>query len=86
MIGWGTKGCLLECASLPNCKSGTLLVMIGGAFGNGYKGAQSVSEATWVLGSASMALVQRLAPVAWGRTQQDFGRCGDNIPATTVAP
>ena len=60
--------------------------MIRGAFGNGYKGAQSVSEITLVLGSASVALVQLLAPVAWGRPQQDFGRCGDNIPPTTVAP
>lgn len=32
--------------------------MIRGAFGNGYKGAQSASEVTFVLGSAS---------VAWGQ-------------------
>ena len=86
MIGWGTKRCLLECVSLPNWKSGRLLVMIRGTFGNGYKGAQSVSEVTLVLGSASKALVQGLAPVAWGRTQQGLGRCGDNIPPPTVAP
>ena len=39
-------------------------MMIKGAFGNGYKGAQSISQAILVLGSASVALVQVLAPVA----------------------
>ena len=37
------------------------------AFGNGYKGAQSASEMTLVLGSTSIVLVQGLAPVAWGQ-------------------
>ena len=70
MTGWGTIGCLLEWASLPNWESGSLLVIIMGAFGNSYKGAPSASEVTLVLGSTSMALVQGLAPVASGRTQQ----------------
>ena len=43
-------------AFLPNLGSGSLLVMIRGAFGNGYRGAQSASEVTLVLGSASVAL------------------------------
>ena len=36
------------------------------AFGDGYKGAQSALEVTLVLGSAFLALVQVLAPVALG--------------------
>lgn len=53
---------------LPHLGSESLLVMIWGSFGHGDKGTQSASEVTWVLGSASTALVQDLAPVAWGRT------------------
>ena len=41
-------------------------MIIMGAFGNGYKEAQSVSEVTLVLGSMSVALVQSLAPVILG--------------------
>lgn len=52
-----------------NWESGSLLAMIRGAFGNGYKGAQSTLQVILVLGSASVAMVQGLAPVAWGRTQ-----------------
>ena len=40
--------------------SGNLLVIIRGAFGNSYKGVQSVLEMTFFLGSASVALVQVL--------------------------
>ena len=61
----GAIGCLLEWTSLPNWESGSLL----GAFGNGYKGAQLALEVSLILGSASMALVQGLTPVTWGRTQ-----------------
>ena len=42
-------------------------MMIMGDFGNGYKGAQSDLEVTFVLGSTSVALVQGLTPVALGR-------------------
>ena len=52
---------------LPHLGSESLLVMIWGSFGHGDKGAQSASEATWVLGYAPMALVQGLAPVALGQ-------------------
>ena len=48
---------------MPNLGSGNWLVMIRGAFGSSYKGAQSVLEVTLVLGSVSMALVQGLTPV-----------------------
>ena len=37
-----------------------------GAFGSDYRVAQSVSEVTLVLGSASVALMQGLVPVAFG--------------------
>ena len=40
-------------------------MMIRGAFGNGYKGAQLTSQVTLVLGSTSVALVQCLTPEAW---------------------
>ena len=42
--------------------------MIRGGFlaGNGYKGAQSTSEVTLALGSASVALLQGLATVTFG--------------------
>ena len=50
---------------MPNLGSGSLLVMIRGAFGNGYKGAQLTSQVTLVLGSTSVALVQCLTPEAW---------------------
>ena len=40
---------------------------ITGAFGNGYKGAQSALKVTFVLGSASMALVQGLTYVVLGQ-------------------
>ena len=50
---------------MPNLGSGSLLVMIRGAFGHGYKGAQLTSQVTLVLGSTSVALVQCLTPVAW---------------------
>ena len=56
-------------AFLPNLESGSLLVMIREAFGNSYNGAQSASEVTFVLGSASVALVQGLTPAALERTQ-----------------
>ena len=45
-------------AFLSEMESRSLLVMIMGAFGNGYKEAQSVSEVTLVLGSVSVALGQ----------------------------
>ena len=61
MVG-GVIGCFLEWASLPNWESGSLLVMIRGAFGIG---AQLVLEVTLVLGSTSVALVQCLTPEAW---------------------
>ena len=64
MTGWGSRGCLLEWASLPNWKSGSLLVVIRGLFGNSYKGAQLALEVSLVLGTAAVALVQGLAPVA----------------------
>ena len=67
---WGAIGSLLEWASLPNWKSGSLLVKIRWALGNGYKATQSSSEVTLVLGSASVALAQGLVPVAWGRAPQ----------------
>lgn len=38
-----------------------------GAFGNGYKRAQSASETSLILGSASVASGQGLAPVALGQ-------------------
>ena len=41
--------------------------MIKRVFGNSHKGAQSASETTLVLGSASVALVQGLTPVALGQ-------------------
>ena len=76
----GAIGCLPAWASLPNWESGCLL----GAFGNitkglrmlargfwqHYKGAQSASEVTLVLNSASGALLQGLESVALGGTQQ----------------
>ena len=43
---------------MPNIGSKSLLVLIRGAFGNGYKGAQSALEVTLVLYSATMALIQ----------------------------
>ena len=51
-------------AFLPTLESGSLLVMIRGAFGNSYSGARAASEVTFVLGSASVALVQGLTPLA----------------------
>ena len=45
-------------ASLPNLESPNLFVKITGAFDNRYKGGQSASEVTLVLGSASVALRQ----------------------------
>ena len=69
MTGWGVMGCLLEQSSLLNWESGSLLAMIRGAFGNGYKGAQSALQVILVLGSASVAVAQGFSPMAWGRTQ-----------------
>lgn len=43
---------------MPNIGSKSLLVLIRGAFGNGYKGAQSALEVTFVLDSDTMALIQ----------------------------
>ena len=40
---------------MPNLGSGSLLVMIEGAFDNGYSGVQSASKVTLILGSASVA-------------------------------
>ena len=40
------------------------------AFGNSYRGVQSALEVSLVLDSSSVVLVQDLAPVAGGRTQQ----------------
>ena len=70
---WGSKesddwlGCYYrvstKVAFLPNLESGSLLVMIR-EISNSYNGAQSASEVTFVLGSASVALVQDLTPVA----------------------
>ena len=48
----------------PNWESGSLLVI------RDFKGVQSVSEVSLVLGSASVALVQVLAPVALGAGTQ----------------
>ena len=42
-------------------------MMIKRVFGNSHKGAQSASEMTLVLGSASVALVQGLTPMALGQ-------------------
>ena len=78
---WGSKesddwlGCYYrvstKVAFLPNLESGSLLVMTWaggwGAFVSGYKEAQSASDVTWVLGSASVALVQGLTVVALGQ-------------------
>ena len=60
---------------MPNLGSGNWLVMIRGAFGSSYKGAQSVIEVTLVLGSVSVALVQGLAPVTldWDSTAHAAG-------------
>ena len=55
MLGW---------AFLPSMGSGSLWVMIRGAFGSGDVGAQSASELTLFLGSVSMALVQGIAGLA----------------------
>ena len=52
---------------MPNIGSKSLLVLIRGAFGNGYKGAQLALEVSLVLGSASVALVHGLARVALGQ-------------------
>ena len=56
---------------MPNWQSGSLLVMTWaggwGAFVSGYKEAQSASDVTWFLGSASVALVQGLTVVALGQ-------------------
>ena len=41
-------------------------MMINGAFGNGYKGAQSALEVSLVLGFPSVTLGQCLKPVVWG--------------------
>ena len=64
---WGSKesddwlGCYYrvstKVAFLPNLESGSLLVMIR-EISNSYNGAQSASEVTFVLGSASVALEQ----------------------------
>ena len=67
-------GCLLEWASLPNWESGSLLVMIRGLLERLQRGGQSVSEVTLVLGSASVALVQSLAPVAPTATTEPMSR------------
>jgi len=64
VIGWGVMGCLLEQVSLLNWESGSLLAMIRGALGNGYKRAQSTLQVILVLGSASVTVMQGLAPVA----------------------
>lgn len=45
-------------------------MIIMGAFGNGYKEAQSVLEVNLVLGSMSVALMQGLTLWPWGRTPQ----------------
>ena len=66
MSAWGAIGCLLEWASLPDWESGSLSVVTG-ACSNSYKGAQSASEVSLVLGSASVALVHGLARVALGQ-------------------
>ena len=42
-------------------------MMITGAFGNHHNGAKSASEVILALGSASVALVQGLAPVTLGQ-------------------
>ena len=63
MIGWGAIVCLLEWASLPNWESGSLFVMIRGLWARLQRGL-SASEVSLVLVSASVALVQSLAPAA----------------------
>ena len=65
MIGWGAIGCLLEWASLPNWESGSLLAMIRGLWARLGRGLSAL-EVSLVLGSASVALVQGLAPVTLG--------------------
>ena len=45
-------------AFLPNLASGSFLVIIKGAFDNGYSGVQSASKVTLILGFASVALGQ----------------------------
>ena len=42
-------------------------MMIRGAFGNSYKGVQSVSDVVWVLSSTSLAVVEGLTPGASGQ-------------------
>ena len=52
--------------------SGGLLLMISGAFGNSYKGAQSASDVTLVLASVSVALVRGLTAVALGQDSTEL--------------
>ena len=54
-------------AFLPDLGSGSLLVVIKGAFDSDYSGAHAASIVTLILGSASVALGQDLTPVALGQ-------------------
>ena len=57
---------------MTNMGSGNLLVIIKGAFGNSYKGVQSVLEMTFFLGSASVALVQVLTLTALAQALHSY--------------
>ena len=63
---------------MPDLGSGSWPVRIRGAFGNSYDGAWSVLEMTLVLGSASVALVQGLAPMTlvWDSTRSTKDKRG----------
>ena len=62
----GEQGIHREIRTFNRLQSGSLLVMIGGLLAMVYKGAQSAPEVTRFLGP-SVALVQRLVPVALGQ-------------------
>ena len=68
-LTWGQKACWWW--------SGGLLAMVT-------KGLQSSSEVTWVLGYASMALVQGLAPVALGQDSTVHVTIPALIPSLTI--
>ena len=66
VVGWDAIGCLLEWVSLPDRESGSLSVVTE-AYSKSCKGARLASEVSLLLGSASVAMVQGLAPVASGQ-------------------
>ena len=67
MIGWAIIGCSLEWASLPNWESGGLLVMITDGFWQWLQRGSVSFGVILILGSASVALVPGLTPVALGQ-------------------